>query len=57
MGVLHRNNVRCPGQNSKMIVVGDGDVLRYCRNVRPTWVRFDSKDTKESGSMVRGSEY
>ena len=25
MGVLHRNNVRCPGQNSKMIVVGDGD--------------------------------
>ena len=27
----------------------DGDdVLRYCRNVRPTWVKFDSKDTKES---------
>ena len=24
------------------------DVLRYCRNVRPTWVKFDSKDTKES---------
>ena len=23
-------------------------MLRYCRNVRPTWVRFDSKDTKES---------
>ena len=23
-------------------------VLRYCRNVRPTWVRFNSKDTKES---------
>ena len=23
-------------------------VLRYCRNVRPTWVKFDSKDTKES---------
>ena len=32
-------------------------VLRYCRNVRPTWVKFDSKDTKESGSVVRGSEY
>ena len=26
-----------------------GGVLRYCRNVRPTWVKFDSKDTKESG--------
>ena len=25
------------------------DLLRYCRNVRPTWVKFDSKDTKESG--------
>ena len=25
-----------------------GPVLRYCRNVRPTWVKFDSKDTKES---------
>ena len=23
-------------------------VLRYCRNVRLTWVKFDSKDTKES---------
>ena len=26
-----------------------GRVLRYCRNVRPTWVKFNSKDTKESG--------
>ena len=25
-----------------------GIMLRYCRNVRPTWVKFDSKDTKES---------
>ena len=25
------------------------DLLRYCRNVRPTWVKFDSKDNKESG--------
>ena len=24
-------------------------VLRYCRNVHPTWVEFVSKDTKESG--------
>ena len=23
-------------------------VLRYCRNVRPTWVKFNSKYTKES---------
>ena len=27
----------------------DAELLRYCRNVRPTWVKFDSKDTKESG--------
>ena len=25
-------------------------LLRYCRNIRPTWVKFNSKDTKESGS-------
>ena len=25
-----------------------GRMLRYCRNVRPTWVKFNSKDTKES---------
>ena len=37
------------------IFTGDRDkveefmMLRYCRNVRPTWVKFDSKDTKESG--------
>ena len=28
--------------------VGLDRLLRYCRNVRPTWVKFDSKDTKES---------
>ena len=28
-------------------------VLRYCRNVRPTWVKFDSKDTKESEWCLR----
>ena len=27
----------------------DTELLRYCRNVRPTWVKFNSKDTKESG--------
>ena len=25
-----------------------GGVLCYCRNIRPTWVKFNSKDTKES---------
>ena len=25
-----------------------GLMLCYCRNVHPTWVKFDSKDTKES---------
>ena len=29
-----------------------GTLLRYCRNVRPTWVKFNSKDTKESGVVV-----
>ena len=28
-------------------------VLRYCRNVRPTWVKFNSKDTKESERFSR----
>ena len=28
-------------------------MLRYCRNVRPTWVKFNSKDTKESDSGSR----
>ena len=32
-------------------------LLRYCRNVRPTWVKFNSKDTKESEWVFRGSEY
>ena len=33
------------------LLCGGGYLLRYCRNVRPTWVKFDSKDTKESGSV------
>ena len=44
----------------KGIVVTDGpfvQVLRYCRNVRPTWVKFDSKDTKESDVVFESSEY
>ena len=34
-----------------LIVTGwfEGQLLRYCRNIRPTWVKFNSKDTKESG--------
>ena len=31
-----------------MCLTMNGWVLRYCRNVRPTWVKFNSKDTKES---------
>ena len=31
-----------------MMHVPGSPVLRYCRNVRPTWVKFNSKDTKES---------
>ena len=30
------------------LVMVSSQVLRYCRNVRPTWVKFNSKDTKES---------
>ena len=32
-----------PAQNAPL-----AGVLRYCRNVHPTWVKFNSKDTKES---------
>ena len=32
------------GQKEKLLA----ELLRYCRNVRPTWVKFNSKDTKES---------
>ena len=28
--------------------VNHPNLLRYCRNVHPTWVKFNSKDTKES---------
>ena len=40
-GTGHKASLGGPG--------GPGGVLRYCRNVHPTWVKFDSKDTKESG--------
>ena len=32
----------------------DTIMLRYCRNVHPTWVKFNSKDTKESGVVRKG---
>ena len=32
-------------------------VLRYCRNVHPTWVKFNSKDTKESKWWFEFKEY
>ena len=38
--------------NSTPLLNLQSDLLRYCRNVRPTWVKFDSKDTKESGWVV-----
>ena len=35
--------------NVSMVAMGARvQLLRYCRNVRPTWVKFNSKDTKES---------
>ena len=44
---------RGPHQQSHYIDTGfvfadAGSMLRYCRNIRPTWVKFNSKDTKES---------
>ena len=42
---------RCTGariMRGKKVVQKLHQLLRYCRNVRPTWVKFDSKDTKES---------
>ena len=36
------------GLPSRIISDRDPQLLRYCRNVHPTWVRFNSKDTKES---------
>ena len=35
----------------KVSLLSTCTLLRYCRNVRPTWVKFDSKDTKESGGL------
>ena len=33
---------------SQLIAEHIAFVLRYCRNVHPMWVKFNSKDTKES---------
>ena len=49
--VGHQSRKSCRtsgGRSTPEIAVSGGEVLRYCRNVRPTWVKFDSKDTKES---------
>ena len=40
-----RGNLRAPGEEG---LRNSGIVLRYCRNVRLTWVKFNSRDTKES---------
>ena len=37
---------RC--DNAYVAAEGSETVLRYCRNVRLMWVKFNSKDTKES---------
>ena len=37
-----QGKVMCTYEHAEIVV------LRYCRNVRPTWVEFNSKDTKES---------
>ena len=42
---LLRFNSSVTNERSDLVVAS---LLRYCRNVRPTWVRFNSKDTKES---------
>ena len=39
---------RCGPSGKKHVSDDIDDLLRYCRNVRLTWVKFDSKDTKES---------
>ena len=41
-------NQQTPHKSREAREVGLHRVLRYCRNVRPTWVKFNSKDTKES---------
>ena len=41
----------CLDKGKRELVNVVDSLLRYCRNVRPTWVKFDSKDTKESGSV------
>ena len=33
---------------SSNVITFQVSLLHYCRNVRPTWVKFNSKDTKES---------
>ena len=40
-----------------LVLAKDDNLLRYCRNVRPTWVKFNSKDTKESGVVFEVLEY
>ena len=58
---LHHQRAKCLGcsptaqveqsvqlECNKQLAKIEAWVLRYCRNVRPTWVKFNSKDTKES---------
>ena len=36
------------GKTALLNAIANTFMSRYCRNVRPTWVKFDSKNTKES---------
>ena len=51
--LLSPNVIICPFQLFLELILFWGIssaiiLLRYCRNIRPMWVKFDSKDTKES---------
>ena len=46
---LHGIKIAAFVQSWSVTVRIESYLLRYCRNVHPTWVKFDSKDTKESG--------
>ena len=51
-----QSSVGVPTMTLKLTTSTRG-VLRYCRNVRPTWVKFNSKDTKESERWFEFKEY
>ena len=50
---MHRDHIFDVNVIFPMDINIEAWLLRYCRNVHPTWVRFGSKDTKESGWVTR----